>query len=94
MVCDLLRETMQAQLLRYACGARIFCPICDRVLDAPKAVLLKDPATAICCSCWDKYVKQYRTELAVDPQWGESAFQERLDSILDVDGRTINWDFA
>lgn len=40
MSTDFLRATLEHELLRYACGRAIFCPSCNRVLDADRSVLL------------------------------------------------------
>lgn len=82
-----LEDTLNHELLCYAVGRALFCPDCNRVLDASGAVLVtaRDsgpdaPAPGIACAdCWDAYRANLR---AVD----ETALLARCDIL---DGREL-----
>lgn len=53
---DMMRVTVNRNLLKHACGTAMFCPQCQGILDAPRAVLITGPRGAwiSCAGCWGK----------------------------------------
>ena len=54
---DFLKRTMQRNLLKYAAGAAIFCPLCEAVADCKRWVIAtyKGKTCGVCAKCWDKH---------------------------------------
>jgi hypothetical protein len=50
---------MNRNLLKYAAGTQMFCPLCNVVLDAKRTVNIDAGKVkkTLCCKCWDNEVK-------------------------------------
>ena len=102
MLTTTFASTMKAQLLKYACGERVFCPLCECVLDCQDAVLLKSPAVALCVDCFERETDKHAWRFDPDPyglhgvdvDTRQAEVDKHKQAIVDVDGRDIDWDLA
>ena len=54
-----MQTTITRNLLKYAAGRSIFCPLCQEVLDCKRTVILEAGSISktLCASCWDTTLK-------------------------------------
>lgn len=57
--CNAMVTRINRDLLKFAAGQHIFCPLCDRVLDAKTTVNITAGAVSktMCAPCWDSNMK-------------------------------------
>ena len=77
---DQLQLTVNRNLLKYAAGQNIFCPLCDRILDAKTTVNIQaGEVNRTCCSaCFDNELLpklSQRTLIEADIIDGRSIFR-------------------
>lgn len=55
----MMQRTLNRNLLKYAAGRAIFCPICGNVMDQKRTVIITagEVTKTMCGQCWDSEVK-------------------------------------
>lgn len=85
-----MHRTIKRNLLKYAAGRAIFCPICETIMDWKKTVLITFPSGGTrtsCTSCFDKEMAKAKAEF---PRRDEPGAWDKALARLDIlDGRLI-----
>jgi hypothetical protein len=96
----LVADVCRAQLLRWAVGQAMFCPVCQGVLDCRTSVLLQDPAVVVHGDCFEQIAERSKWRFDRDP-YGKhglpdsdrfAEWEARRDAMIDVDGRAVDWE--
>ena len=81
-ILDQFRRTAERATLKYAAGQQMFCPKCQRVLDAKRTVHATRTDTNACLTfcvlCWDRWIALH----------GDAAKQSGV-TLETLDGRAL-----